>query len=36
MEKIVIVVVNGYVLGGGCEFVMSCDIRIVLEKVIFG
>lgn len=35
-KKVVIVVVNGFVLGGGCEFVMVCDIRIVFVKVKFG
>lgn len=34
--KFIIVVVFGYVLGGGCEFVMMCDFIIVVENVKFG
>lgn len=34
--KFVIVVVNGFVFGGGCEFVVNCDIVIVLFSVMFG
>ena len=32
----VIVAINGFALGGGCEIAMSCDIRICSENAIFG
>jgi len=28
--------VRGYALGGGCEFALSCDIRVVAEDAKFG
>ena len=35
MPQPVIIGVNGYVLGGGCEFSCACDIRIASEDSVF-
>ena len=36
MPKIVIMAVNGFCLGGGCEMAMAGDIRIASETAVFG
>jgi len=36
MHKPTIAAVNGFCLGGGCEFAMSCHMRVASEKARFG
>jgi len=36
MSRIVIMAINGFCLGGGCEMAMAGDIRIAAESAVFG
>ena len=35
-RKIYIALINGFAIGGGCELIMSCDIRIASKNAKFG
>lgn len=36
MKKPTIAAINGLTLGGGCEFVLCCDIRVMDEQAVIG
>jgi enoyl-CoA hydratase/carnithine racemase len=36
MEKVVIAMINGYALGGGCQIALACDLRVASSEAQLG